>query len=88
MNSKEREALLKAGEKIASGRKSCICYCLPEDIELHDIPEAKMLDPKTVFWWGLDSMDNFSQSDICREARLLGIAMMLTMPKEFVDNTL
>lgn len=88
MNLKQRRALEKAGEKIASEKEYLICCCLDNGIDLHQIPEAKMIRPDSVFWWGQKEMDLPADNIVCRNARLLGIAMMLTMPKEFVDNTL
>ena len=50
--------------------------------------QAKMINPLTFEWWGMRTMGVISTSDEARNARLLGIAMMLTMPEDMIDPNL
>lgn len=84
MNSEIKEDLLRVGEEIADYRNSAICDVIGR--EWQDTKEAKMLNPGEVFWWGRATMNEPYYSLECRNARLLGIAMMVTMPKEILDH--
>jgi len=90
MTKQQRKALLKAGELIASEKEYCICEALSmltPRIELSSIPEAKLIRPYNVtFWWGGITMGDDYYTSPCRNDRLIGIAMMLTMPKEILEG--
>lgn len=92
MKASHKKALLIAAEKVA--RKKCIgiCAALPDDIDLYDIPEVMTLfgdEHKPWYYiWGqaYPFLPDFAGNDENRGARLIGIAMMLTMPPDMVDK--
>lgn len=47
-----------------------------------------MIDPGEIIWWGKATMAVKGNSDEPRNARLLGIAIMITMPPDMVDENL
>lgn len=84
MTRRQRKALERAYVLIENETESCICSTLPEDINLYDIQEAKAFYPHTAFWWGRFTMGVPLSSPEVRSARLLGLAFMLTMPKDMI----
>ncbi len=53
--------------------------------DIFDCEEFRAFDPgihPTRCWWGWETMRNNHSSDECRNARLLAIAFMLTMPED------
>lgn len=89
MNDKQRKDLLKVAELIATEKTNMICYTLKSiksDLNIYQDPVCKMFDPTAVVWWGIDTMNVFADSPEARNARLLGIAFMLTMPEDMVED--
>lgn len=94
MTKKQGAALLYAAENISKKKEFVICAELYNfGIEILDIPEARMICPyketwqtKQFAWWGSHTMDVFLDSAEAQGARLIGIAMMLTMPKEMLED--
>lgn len=89
MNKQQKKDLLKAAELIAQGKYHGICYALANiksKLDIHYDPVCSMFDPNAVHWWGQDTMGLPCFSEECRNARLLGIAFMLTMPEDMVDD--
>lgn len=82
MTTKQRAQLLRAGELIAIGLHTCICTTMPS-MGLDHIEEGFLIDPGTAYWWGYGSTHAHEEH---RQARLIGIAMMLTMPKEILEG--
>lgn len=88
MTKKLKSDLLKVGELIVRGESSCICDATGINniysYEWQKTNEAQLIRPtiKTDYWWGIETMGEPFYFDSCRQARLIGIAMMLTMPKE------
>ena len=84
------KALAKAGELIATREHYCICNAMREitgdSDSWKELPQAKMIDPNSVIWWGLDTMGVFCYYTEARNARLLGIAMMFTMPDDMINE--
>ena len=88
MNKKQKKDLLKAAELIAQGKRHAICYTLSginSDLDIDKDPVCSMFDPGTWYWWGERTMGSTYYSEECRNARLLGIAFMLTMPEDMVE---
>jgi hypothetical protein len=92
MDIKIKNALKRAGNKIALKENSCICaaidYCSKYGaFGWKQTDEAEMINPGVLlYWWGPETMKQSFRSDKCRGARLIGIAMMVTMPKEIVEG--
>ena len=87
---KIKRQLRTAANKIAKNNDySFIC------IAMHDLykdewgwkklPSAKMLNPGTYAWWESEGLIEVNDP---KSERLLGIAMMLTMPDDMIDFTL
>jgi hypothetical protein len=87
MTQKQRKALEGAYVEIENEEAVCICYTwsmMRNKVCLLDIKEAMALNPNSMFWWGMETMDlNIGHPEV-RSARLLGIAFMLTMPKDMI----
>lgn len=84
MTRKQREALERAYVLIENETENCICYALPEDVNLYYIPEAMAFYPSASLWWGHSTMEILFDYPEARSARLLGLAFMLTMPKDMI----
>jgi hypothetical protein len=84
MKPKIRKQLLKAAETISLENEYCICACIGSDWKQSE--EAMMINPGHILWWGFNSMRVRANDDEARNARLLGIAFMLTMPKEIIQG--
>lgn len=87
-----KKQLLQCAELIVNKEKSSICHAMA-DVSSYsvlnnwmDSDEAKMIDPGDTYWWGFTSMGHKYSSDEARGARLIGIAMMITMPKDIIDH--
>lgn len=88
MNKKQKKDLLRAAELIAQGKSHAICYALANinsDLNIDNDPVCLMFKPDTLYWWGMRSMRSPLDSEECRNARLLGIAFMLTMPEDMIE---
>ena len=83
MTTEQRKYLELAYEKIEAEEWDYICE---KSDEWQDCEEAKMIDPNETFWWGLVTMGVQLSFPEARGARLTGIAMMLTMPKEIIQH--
>ncbi len=85
-----KKQLSEAAELIADGKADCICASMGLlgyfSGDWQNEEEAKMINPQTAMWWGFLSMGVYCGSNEARQARPLGIAMMLTMPKEIVEG--
>lgn len=83
---KTKRQLRDAAELIVRGEKLFICkafyYLFGNKNKWKELPSAKMLDPYTHTWWGAESIVGINNP---KSARLLGIAMMLTMPDDMID---
>ena len=89
MKEKFIEPLQEAGELIASDAAYTICGAI-KNADIWDCEEFRAFDPgvhPTRCWWGWMTMSNTHSSDECRNARLLGIAFMLTMPEDMCPKT-
>lgn len=91
MTKQQKADLLRAGERIASKEKFSICGAIGSNFR--ESEEAQMINPRkykeykyTMWWWSRHTMDESFVSENCRNARLIGIAMMLTMPKEIINH--
>lgn len=84
MTRKQRKALERAYVLIENNKRFCICGSLPFGITLYNIPEAQAFNPGTDYWWGDYTMGIAPQSSEALSARLLGLAFMLTMPKDMI----
>lgn len=98
LTERQKKDLFKAGNLIVESKKDTICNALAEivsdpteknitDWQLTE--EAKMIrqiDSKSPFWWGVDTIGYYFDSSNARGARLIGIAMMLTMPDEIIEH--
>jgi hypothetical protein len=89
MNNKLKAQLKQAGNLIASEKLHVICDCIGD--EWSRTREAQMIkSDKTVnateVWWGKKTTGAFYDTPKARGARLIGIAMMVTMPKEIKDG--
>ena len=84
MNKKTKKDLIRAGEEIAREESYFICSVIGKDWQ--NTAEAKMFNPNTIVWWGKVTTGQYALSDDCRNARLLGIAFMITMPKELLGG--
>ncbi len=82
---------------IASGKEKAICHALNMHYSdlITDIiycKEFTAFDPQVnhslfgYYWWGIYTMGLYEDSEECRNARLLGIAFMLTMPEDMVPE--
>lgn len=84
-----RKDLEKAGEMILTYRPEPICVCIGK-IWL-TTKEAEMLRPSKNYcdslpWWGLDTIGVVSTTNEAHAARLMGIAIMITMPEEIINH--
>jgi len=88
MNKEHRKALLDAAELIEKDINTGLCLSILHasgwQFDLDDIPEAQAFDPGFNYWWGTDTMKCPPYSEKCKQARLLGIAFMLTIPKDML----
>lgn len=66
-------------EVIAKRKKGIDSY-----LDIHKDPVCSMFDLGFVYWWGQKTMGSPFYSEECRNARLLGIAFMLTMPEDMI----
>lgn len=78
--------MLKTGNLIAKRKSNYICAYMGSKWQFTE--EAKMIDPKvnSAFWWGMATMNRYYDEPESRGARLIGIAMMLTMPDEIIEH--
>ena len=81
MNKETKKDLIRAGDDIAKGEYTFICGVIGDDWKKSE--EAKMFDPGTFVWWGYQTMDEPDHTSK-KNARLLCIAFMITMPKELL----
>jgi hypothetical protein len=94
MTRKMKKDLAKAGNMIARKKKDSICNAMHllgiNPMEWQETEEAQLVSPFLCFstgvWWGMRTMNVRYNKKECRGARLIGIAMMITMPKEIVEH--
>lgn len=89
MTKKQKRELLKAAELIAKEKSDYICVALWDvnsKLDIYKDKTCRMFNPNSTTWWGLITMKVPSYSKEARNARLLGIAFMLTMPKDMIDK--
>ena len=87
---KQKKDLLKAAELIAQGKQHAICCTLSginSKLNIYKDPVCRMFKPDALawYWWGERTMGSTHDSEECRNARLLGIAFMLTMPEDMIE---
>lgn len=89
MNFQIRKDLARAGNLIATEKQNSICYAI-DDRSYNSwllTEEVKMIKPENVtqfdYWW--DSSTGIADIEE-RGARLIGIAMMITMPVEIINH--
>lgn len=75
--------MLEAGMVIANKKQSCICSVIEDGWQRYVI--ARMFNPRNSVWWGWASMGVHYDSQIARNARLLGIAFMMTIPDDMIN---
>lgn len=90
MNLQIRKDLAKAGNLIAKEKRNSICYAI-DDRSYNGwliTEEAKMIKPRNLtqwnYWWWDSSTGAAGIKE--RGARLIGIAMMITMPEEIINH--
>ncbi len=93
MEKELRKALKFVGNEIAKGNQKAICHAfVPLRLGICDCKEFLAFDPKiqthstSYYWWGTKTMNAWEGHETCRNARLLGIAFMLTMPEDMVPE--
>ncbi len=88
MNKQQKKDLLKAAELIAQGKNDFICSSLNvigSTLDIRFDPVCSMFNPESTSWWGIYNMGEYAWEDGPRNARLLGIAFMLTMPEDMIE---
>lgn len=97
MKDYDYDTLVLAANDIAAKRKFCICDSINHrnrENGLTEIEECRMFNPRnegswflTLFWWGngtfLRNGNEYNNKENTN-SRLLGLAFMLTMPKEML----
>jgi len=91
MTKKQKRELLKAAELIARKKIHYTCVALKHvdsKLDIFKDKACRMFKPiyYDATWWGSDTMGVLAWSDEARNARLLGIAFMLTMPEDMIDK--
>ncbi len=85
-----RKDLERAAEMIATEKCIGICESKPlaSNRKWINTEEAKIIKPDEYgsYWWGFLSMRESYYTDSCIAARLMGIAIMLTMPEEIINH--
>lgn len=78
----------KAYVKIEADKNDCICHAVDYNYKKlwMQEPEAKMINPNSIIWWWTETIGCPIHSHEARQARLLGIAMMLTMPEDMINE--
>ena len=84
MTRKDYNNFLKAGNLIAEKVEDSICHSIGD--EWQKLPQAKMINPNSYAWWGVQTMGINYFDNEARQARLLGIAMMMTMPDDMIKD--
>lgn len=85
MNKQQEADLLYAADCISTYKNYGICAALlTRPTHIDDIEEGKLIDPGWRWWWGMASTGKEYYDADNRGARLIGIAMMLTMPPEIL----
>lgn len=83
-----RKQLEKSGEMIANGEQYCICgngfkrWLYTEEGLIVKPDEISNNNP----WWGYRTLQSGMCSSECIAARLMGIAIMITMPEEIINH--
>ncbi len=94
MEKEFKKALKKAGNEIALRHRTTICQAIPLDLNIQACKEFTAFCPQlhnnlgicSYFWWGIKTMNKWENHKDCRNARLLGIAFMLTMPEDMIPE--
>lgn len=83
-----RKQLMMAAEMISNEKESCICQSIGKDWIKSS--EAQMIRPDIdtddMAWWGLHTMGYYLWEPEAIAARLMGIALMLTMPSDILNH--
>jgi hypothetical protein len=93
MTKKMKKDLIRAAELIATNKENTICDAMNSIVgfsKWKETEEAQIINPNSQgvigYWWGYETIGFAYYSYKSRGARLIGIAMMITMPKEIVQH--